>query len=162
MIVSGKQIIEFIKTGKNPYVEFGDPLDTLFSRVKKKPDEIIGVPNEFGYIYYKGVRFHHDENIINEFGIDFWHMKKKQKIKIKLPHFKETFILSKKTKVHEFLYLLNTFEIKWKMFGGTLGAPSIVYTAHVGISFDYYDGCIVKINTTDRYKSPLLDSDPKY
>ncbi len=158
MIIEADDIINFIRNGRVPHVAFGESTDLLMQKIPQEaelmgPDETLIEP---GYLYYDGIRYGFSNKIVNEFGLDFWHIKKKVKFVIRIELYEENFVLSRNTTLLEFLYLLNGLEIEWKMFGGDPGIPPIVYTNYVGVDFDPYNGRIGKISTTDNFRSPFI------
>lgn len=141
-----KDLVTFFKSGWNPYINPNETEHELLDRLNIEPDEAVGDSNG-KYLYYGIYRFGiRSDGIVNEFGIDI-RKKNNAMIPIFIELTDETFILSEKTLLHEFIFLLNYLNIPWSMFGGKPGIPPNIKTdGGVAIVFDAYEGDISLIN----------------
>lgn len=137
-------ILEFLTTGNHLQgIRLNDPVDKLFEKLGT-PKEQVGT-TQFGFFHYKqGLRFGYFDKVINELVILF-RSKKSPNFAIKNP-FNEILIISGETKIHEFIYLLNTMQIGWKCPDQKdLSGFIMVINDEVVVFFDLDSGNLTRI-----------------
>jgi len=137
-------LINFIINGTSLNgISLNDSLDKVID-VLGKPIEKIG-DKKAGFLQYKkGLRYGYFGNEIDELAILFreW---KKYSYPVK-NNFNEEINISGKTQIHQFIYFLNSNEIKWKVVHEkNLDALIIEVNSTIYVFFDLYTGYLNKI-----------------
>ncbi|MCK8480938.1 hypothetical protein [Psychroserpens algicola] len=112
-------MIEFLRNGKELNgISMGLKIKSLYE-IMGEPDEVIGDMAN-GYIRYNHLRYGYDESqCIIEMSIELSYLEKKLNFKnIKSEKYgivsEQSFSISSKTKIHEFINFLNFLNISWQ------------------------------------------------